>query len=348
MMVVLHERPRERLPPILQRRSRVQEEEELVLADVAEERPTVRASRADVVDALGIDRSTRRHHSTVRPRIPRRIVCGRVVTVSSRTFGDGTCLAAARPKGLRGPLAPMRRGFLDERLEESPVLALLRVPEDADDEALRRIFERLRRSVRRARRFAEAASELRVALMVVRLHVAAGAEDRGEAGRRQHGDVVVGEDARPSPCGRSCRPDPARAARACRPPRRSAPASPRQIASSGRSRSSAARMSGARNRPARARRRPSRDARRRRRAPGRGRSRPRTRARRPPRAPRPSSHPAARGAAPRPPPRRRARMRPARAPRPCPTPPRGAREVRRDPDQRPSHASTPLRIVAQG
>ena len=215
-----------------------------MLADVAEERTTVRASRADVVDALRVDRwhAAASRDGTCANAAP--LVCGRRVAVSSPSFGDGTCLAAPCPKKLRGTLQPLRGGFLDQRLEERAGLRLL---PGATGRPGRSGASDLRAPppFRPARaRLRAGPAELAVALMVVRLHVVCGrrgstasrvpAAPRRRARRRRP----------PSPCARSCRRGPARAARGRRRARRSAPASPRQIASTGTSRSSAARMQG--------------------------------------------------------------------------------------------------------
>src|SRR3954451_581420 len=92
------------------------------------------------------------------------------------SFGVGTGRDRARPKGL------LRRavlgGFLHETLEERHVLPGLRVPQDAQGKAARRVLQGFDRAVGGACRFAQARPELPEALMVVRLHVMSVAQDR--------------------------------------------------------------------------------------------------------------------------------------------------------------------------
>ena len=68
--------------------------------------------------------------------------------VDSRRSELGDRLLGGRVDDGDHPRAsPVPAGLLHERLEERQVLALLRMPEDADGEALRRILERLDRPV---------------------------------------------------------------------------------------------------------------------------------------------------------------------------------------------------------
>src|SRR5262249_27116213 len=70
------------------------------------------------------------------------------------------------------------------------------MPEDAEGEATLRVLEGFDGAVGGARGFVQATAERSEALVVMRLHVVAVAEDRCEPGLGEHLDVVLGEDAR--------------------------------------------------------------------------------------------------------------------------------------------------------
>src|ERR671936_1530417 len=99
-------------------------------------------------------------------------------------------------KSAASALLRVAAGLVDERLEEREVLALLRVPEDAEGKAAGGILERLHRPVLRPRRCHEPLADPAVALVVVALDRGALPEEPGEARALLELDVVVGEDAR--------------------------------------------------------------------------------------------------------------------------------------------------------
>src|SRR5215218_10061752 len=81
----------------------------------------------------------------------------------------------------RSPASAIYGGLLDEGREECVVLALLRMPEDAEREAVRRILDRLDRPVLGPGALAEPLPDPPEALVVRRLHRSPVAEDRPEA-----------------------------------------------------------------------------------------------------------------------------------------------------------------------
>ena len=78
------------------------------------------------------------------------------------------------------PASAVGSGLLDEGREERVVLALLRVPEHAEREAVRRILDRLDRPVLGPGALAQPVADPTEALVVRRLHRRAVAEDRAE------------------------------------------------------------------------------------------------------------------------------------------------------------------------
>src|SRR5262245_33482822 len=114
---------------------------------------------------------------------------------SCRTWSDHTtCLEPARPEGLsRGGV---RGGFRYQRFEERKVIAGFGMPEDAESKAARGVLEGFHGAVGGAGGFPEALAEGGEALVVMRLHIVAVAEDRREARVGQNLDVVLREDAR--------------------------------------------------------------------------------------------------------------------------------------------------------
>ena len=80
----------------------------------------------------------------------------------------------------RSPASPVLARLLDERLEQREVLALLRMPEHAEREPVRRVLERLDRPVLGPGRFAEPLAKPAEALVVRRLDRRAVAEDLAE------------------------------------------------------------------------------------------------------------------------------------------------------------------------
>src|SRR5690242_19258733 len=101
----------------------------------------------------------------------------------------------------RAPRGRSTRGAVvlrlaDERLEETQVLTSLGVPEHAEGEAARRIFQRLDGAVVGARGLAQAVAEPAEALVVVRLDRRVVADQPAERRLRLDRDVVVGVLAR--------------------------------------------------------------------------------------------------------------------------------------------------------
>src|SRR5438067_2908978 len=99
--------------------------------------------------------------------------------------------SAARAVGLGRPLAAVPARLLDESLEQALVFARLGMPEDAQREAPRGVFQRFERAVVRARGLAQAFAEPAQALVVVRLHRRVVAEQGGEARPGLERDVVI-------------------------------------------------------------------------------------------------------------------------------------------------------------
>src|SRR5262249_37198338 len=135
--------------------------------------------------------STERTHAS-----PRRhrlwMPCRTFVT----SFGDGTGLAAPRPKGLRAvAVVSAAGGFRYQRFEEREILALFGMPQDAEGEAARWVLQALHGAVGGMRRHVQAVADSAEALMVVRLHVVPVAEDLAELRPRIDRHVVVGEHA---------------------------------------------------------------------------------------------------------------------------------------------------------
>src|SRR4051794_11333984 len=102
--------------------------------------------------------------STLGRRRPRRIVCGRNVSLLSLWFGDSTGLGKPGPKGLVARGAVVGR-FGYQRFEEREVVALLGMPEDADRKAPRWILDALDRAVGGVSRHAEAVADSAEALV---------------------------------------------------------------------------------------------------------------------------------------------------------------------------------------
>src|SRR5207237_10909420 len=86
--------------------------------------------------------------------------------------------------------------LLDERSEERAVLRLLRVPQDAECEALRGVLDRLQGAVVRPRRLAQTLAHAPEALVMVRLHGCVRPDDGAEPALRIDPDPVRREDAR--------------------------------------------------------------------------------------------------------------------------------------------------------
>src|SRR5579862_554367 len=117
--------------------------------------------------------------------------CDRVAQKRSVAHGY-TC--ARRPS--YAPLGPEPGRLRDELVEQACVLARLGMPQNADREPARRLLEGLDRAVVGARRDAQALADAAVALMMVRLHRHARAEQPAETGSRLELDLVVGEHPR--------------------------------------------------------------------------------------------------------------------------------------------------------
>ena len=231
-----------------------------MLARVPEERAPVGAARADVVDtprgrsgaAAAYDQTSERRSGTA--------LRGRIVTVSSPTFGDETGLDATCSKGSRALRFVLLR-LRDQRFEEREVLALFGMPQDAEGEAAGWVLERFQRSVAARARLREAGAELRRSPDGgATSRRAASPSDRRRAACRPRPRRRAPRTRPASRLCASCPTRPARAARGRRRARRSAPAS------RGRSRAPACRARArpasapARSRRARARRRSSPDA----------------------------------------------------------------------------------------
>ena len=125
------------------------------------------------------------------------------------------------------------------------------MPQDAQGEAARRVLQRFQRSVRCAGGFQQARSERAEALVVMRLHVVAVAQDRRQARPADHRHVVLREHARAPRDAAPSRRDPGRAARGRRPARRSTPASRGRSPASARPAPAPPASAPARSRPAR-------------------------------------------------------------------------------------------------
>src|SRR5437016_5637710 len=122
----------------------------------------------------------------------------RVILAIQTRIAPGAALrgAAANLRGTRCAMLGTVGGRLrDELLEELPVLASLRMPEDAEGEAPRRILDRLDGAVLGHRGHAQPLAEAPESLMVVRLDRRALAEQLPEPASRLERDVVVREDA---------------------------------------------------------------------------------------------------------------------------------------------------------
>ena len=105
--------------------------------------------------------------------------CSRCPRPAPRTSAWRPATSSARSCS-RFPASPVPAGLLDERLEEREVLALLRVPEHAEREAVRRVLQRLDRPVLGPGRFAQPLAKAAEALMMRGLDRRAVAEDLAE------------------------------------------------------------------------------------------------------------------------------------------------------------------------
>ena len=94
-------------------------------------------------------------------------------------------------------LRGITRGFVNDGAEEREVLALLRMPEDADGEALAGVLERLDGAVIGPADFPEAVPDSSVPLVVVRFHGRVLSEQTADARFRIEAHAVVGELPRP-------------------------------------------------------------------------------------------------------------------------------------------------------
>src|ERR671936_443450 len=113
---------------------------------------------------------------------------------SSAIVSSVAGLRTAKDNAGSAPLA-VGAGRGHEPLEECCVLALLRVPEDAEREALRGVIDTLECAVVGPRRLAQALAEPAEALVVVRLHRRALADEGTQPAFRVDADSVVREDA---------------------------------------------------------------------------------------------------------------------------------------------------------
>src|SRR4051812_43761202 len=117
------------------------------------------------------------HEARRADRDPHRLWTKRHTSVTS--FGEQT-----RPDTPR-PLRPASR--------TRPILVGFWMPQDAQGETPRRVFECFQRSVGRAGCFLQARPQRAEALVVVRLHILAVAEDRRQPRSADDRDVVLRE-----------------------------------------------------------------------------------------------------------------------------------------------------------
>src|SRR5207244_465582 len=122
------------------------------------------------------------------------------VSVSSTPAGSSSAMVSSvaglttvRAMRDSAPLA-IRAGLGYEGFEERCVLALLRVPEDAESEALRGILDALERAVVRPRRFSQSLAQPPEPLVVVRLDRRSLADQASQPARRVDAHRVIGED----------------------------------------------------------------------------------------------------------------------------------------------------------